>query len=780
MKQVIIIFGLVCAGTVWGAEAPDHAKLQARAVKGDAAAQFELAHALYWAKGVDRDLEASAKWANRAAKAGNAKAQFLHATQLLLAHGIEGDSKAAIKLLIQAGPGIEKAALQGDAHALYISAQLYFRGCSSVNKFEADIVLARKRLKMAAEKGHLDAVYLLGLDIFNQYKKSPKNPNNTPKLAAQWFLRAAELGHPYAAEILGDLLYSDLMGPRKPKEAARWLKQSAELGLGKSQFLYARLLESGDLGEGNQQSALKWYRRAAMQGHQTSQEILVEKYYHGKSVEKDFEQSYMWLTLLERQGSSPPNTLKIKQTITTELSADQQLAVLERANALKIQRTPVTENNSLGLLGCSIRTQLSIREELFEWRIGKGDAAAALVLGMEYLDRAQQLTLRSGQFQNGAAQMARQGTEAARLKAQELMLRAAQDKTAANKLYADSRRLLSIAAEKDFVVAQHNLAVLYLLGLGIQKNPAITAKWYERAAKLMDAKAMSELADLYVEGNFLEKNLPRAFELYQALAETGDASAQNNLATMYLEGTASGQDLPKAEEYFQKSARQGYSAAQQNLGTFLLEGHSQKGIDYVESVKWFTLAARQGNAGAQIALSSAYHFGDGVAKKDSRLAYEWLLIAGDSFLRAVQKTRNPNYIKVLKMNLELVAQKKREVAAGLSSKEIEAAGERAKKFVAINLYNPNQAATGDPKATQAKANQGDSEAQYQLGMLHIKGLNGPADLVLAYKWLTLAKDAGHATAGGERDTLSQSMKNPQIIAAKRLARKFKPVKREQE
>ena len=118
MKQAIYFMGFVWGVMALGAEHPkgvDRAKLEARAAKDDAAAQFELAYALYWADGMDRDLEASAKWAQRAAKAGNAKAQFLHAIQLLLAHGVKGDSKAAIELLIQAGPGIEKAALQGDA-----------------------------------------------------------------------------------------------------------------------------------------------------------------------------------------------------------------------------------------------------------------------------------------------------------------------------------------------------------------------------------------------------------------------------------------------------------------------------------------------------------------------------------------------------------------------------------------------------------------------------------------------------------------------------------------
>ncbi|MFP6902867.1 MAG: SEL1-like repeat protein, partial [Verrucomicrobiia bacterium] len=71
---------------------------------------------------------------------------------------------------------------------------------------------------------------------------------------------------------------------------------------------------------------------------------------------------------------------------------------------------------------------------------------------------------------------------------------------------------------------------------------------------------------------------------------------------------------------------------------------------------------------------------------------------------------------------------------------------------------------------------GDAEAQFQLGLLHLKGLDAPPQFVQAYKWFTLAMEADHALAEGERDALSGIMKNSQIIEAKKLARKFKPVK----
>ena len=103
------------------------------------------------------------------------------------------------------------------------------------------------------------------------------------------------------------------------------------------------------------------------------------------------------------------------------------------------------------------------------------------------------------------------------------------------------------------------------------------------------------------------------------------------------------------------------------------------------------------------------------------------------------------------------------------------ARERALKFKPVYLIRPDQAEPADAKVLLIKANAGDPEAQFQLGQLHFKGIDGTTDLVQAYKWLTIAKDADHALAGAERDSISQNMKNDQIIAAKRLARKFEPV-----
>jgi hypothetical protein len=197
-------------------------------------------------------------------------------------------------------------------------------------------------------------------------------------------------------------------------------------------------------------------------------------------------------------------------------------------------------------------------------------------------------------------------------------------------------------------------------------------------------------------------------------------------------------------------------------------------VDYPEALKWLTLAARQGEMSAQIAVGMMHHAGNGLPR-DSVKGYEWLLIAEKTFAFA-----NLRLQKILAAEKRRLEPLKQIVAAPLNRTQMQVARESALKFKPVHLIRPAQAEPADAKALLIKANAGDPEAQFQLGQLHFKGIDGAIDLVEAYKWLTLAKDAGHVLAAAERDSISQNMKNEQIIAAKRLARKFEPVNPEKD
>ena len=94
---------------------------------------------------------------------------------------------------------------------------------------------------------------------------------------------------------------------------------------------------------------------------------------------------------------------------------------------------------------------------------------------------------------------------------------------------------------------------------------------------------------------------------------------------MYLEGRGVPQDYQTAVKWYTLAAEQGNAGAQYNLGLMYLEG---RGVpqDYQTAVKWYTLAAEQGNAGAHHNLGLMYLEGRGVLK-DHVYAHMWGNIA---------------------------------------------------------------------------------------------------------------------------------------------------------
>ena len=108
-------------------------------------------------------------------------------------------------------------------------------------------------------------------------------------------------------------------------------------------------------------------------------------------------------------------------------------------------------------------------------------------------------------------------------------------------------------------------------------------------------------------------------------AQKGDASSQNSLGLMYDNGQGVPQDYVQSMKWFRLAADQGFANAQYNLAVMYDNG---QGVpkDYVQAVKWYRLAADQGAASAQNNLGLMYAKGQGVPQ-DYVLAYMWINLA---------------------------------------------------------------------------------------------------------------------------------------------------------
>jgi TPR repeat protein len=75
------------------------------------------------------------------------------------------------------------------------------------------------------------------------------------------------------------------------------------------------------------------------------------------------------------------------------------------------------------------------------------------------------------------------------------------------------------------------------------------------------------------------------------------------------------------------------------------------------------------------------------------------------------------------------------------------------------------------------AEQGNANAQYNLGVFYDNGLGVPQDKVRAYMWFTLSAAQGREGAAAFRDLIARRMTPAQIAEAQKLAREWKPPSR---
>ena len=169
---------------------------------------------------------------------------------------------------------------------------------------------------------------------------------------------------------------------------------------------------------------------------------------------------------------------------------------------------------------------------------------------------------------------------------------------------------------------------------------------------------------------------------------------------MYANGQGVPQDDAEAVKWFRLAAEQGNASAQFNLALMYDKG---QGVpqDYAEAVKWYRLAAEQGYALAQLNLGVRYDKGQGVPQDDAE-AVKWYRLA---------------------------------------------------------------------------AEQGYALAQLNLGVIYAKDQGVPQDYVQAHKWFNLSAAAGNSQATKNRDTVARWMTPSQIAEAQSLAKSGKVGKR---
>ena len=106
------------------------------------------------------------------------------------------------------------------------------------------------------------------------------------------------------------------------------------------------------------------------------------------------------------------------------------------------------------------------------------------------------------------------------------------------------------------------------------------------------------------------------------------AESQHLLGFLHREGRGVLCDLHRAFWWFSRAAQQGYAPAQVSLGIVTLRGEGTRS-DPCRAVGYFERAASQGEAAGQRHLARCYASGVGVGQ-DPREAFKWATLAAEA------------------------------------------------------------------------------------------------------------------------------------------------------
>ncbi|ODV62758.1 tetratricopeptide repeat protein [Ascoidea rubescens DSM 1968] len=206
----------------------------------------------------------------------------------------------------------------------------------------------------------------------------------------------------------------------------------------------------------------------------------------------------------------------------------------------------------------------------------------------------------------------------------------------------------------------YRVAVCYELGVGTRKDDIRAFSWFERASKIGVITAMYKLGMCYLMGELSQqKSAAKAIEYFEKAAKSADfnnphslyelgklyegvypiSSPVNNLSKSdgnfmrELRKIIVEINEKKAFEYYLRAAKLEHAPSQSKLGWCYEYGKLCCVIDPKRSVGWYSRAAAQGYALAEMALCGWYITGaSGVLEKNDKEAYLWARRAAEKGL----------------------------------------------------------------------------------------------------------------------------------------------------
>lgn len=190
-------------------------------------------------------------------------------------------------------------------------------------------------------------------------------------------------------------------------------------------------------------------------------------------------------------------------------------------------------------------------------------------------------------------------------------------------LYMTALNLALPRAEAGDSAAQTLVAEILSRGLGVARDEARAAKWYQLAAEQGVPEAQFQYALMLLDGRFVKKDAQGAYALMQAAAEAGNRLAQFNFAQLIVQREPGNAGMTKAVAYYQRAADSGLADAQYAMSQIYANGAGGKRRDDAEARRWLLLSARQNFDTAQLDLGTWLVDGRG-GPRDLKAGFGWM------------------------------------------------------------------------------------------------------------------------------------------------------------
>lgn len=196
-------------------------------------------------------------------------------------------------------------------------------------------------------------------------------------------------------------------------------------------------------------------------------------------------------------------------------------------------------------------------------------------------------------------------------------------------LYMTALNLALPRAEAGDPAAQTLAAEILSRGLGVARDEAQAAIWYQRAAEQGVPEAQFQYALLLLDGRFVTRDVQGAYALMEAAAEAGNRLAQFNLAQLIVDREPGETGMMKAADYYERAAHAGLADAQYAMAQILANGAGGRGVDEKAAREWLLLAARQNYDTAQLDLAIWLVEGRG-GERDLEGGFGWMKRAAET------------------------------------------------------------------------------------------------------------------------------------------------------